>query len=123
MQMATLRRVDWVTLNFVASVWILIGGVVTVAFVNAAEFIPWDGGFAPFGGRILSALFGTVAVEALLWVFVYREAGHEARWAAGLMGGFLAIKTLIMPLYSWTLVPFYGYVSASQVLFAARGRR
>jgi hypothetical protein len=118
-----IRRVDWVALNFVVSVWALVGGVVVLLFVNSAEFIPFDDGLAPYGGRILAAMLGLVAVESLLWIHVYRNADREARWAAGLMGTYLAIKTAIAPLYGWLLVPFFGYASVSHLLFAARGRR
>jgi hypothetical protein len=121
--MEVIRRVDWVALNFAISVWVLIGGVMALVFVNHADFIPFSGGFAPYGGRIFGAAFGLVAVESLLWVLVYRNGDKEARWAAGLMGGLLAIKTAIAPLYGWGLVPFFGYVSLSHLLFAANGRR
>lgn len=123
MELSTLRRVDWITLNFVISVWVLIGGVVGIVVLNSAEFVPYFGGFAPFGGHIVGSALSLVGVEGVLWVFTYRNADKEARWAAGLMGGFLAIKTAIVPLYSMLLVPFIGYVSLSHLLFAAKGRR
>jgi len=116
------RRLDWVTLNFVVSVWAIIVASAFALVLVSGEIATWPNDLSPYEGRFVASFLGLLGVESLLWFFIYRDAGKEARWAAGLMGAYLGIAALIALLYNPWAPPILGYASISHLLFAAKGR-
>ena len=51
--------------------------------------------YRPYLGRVYGGAVALACVELLLWHFLYRHGGTEARWAAGLMGLWYAILILV----------------------------
>lgn len=86
--------------------------------------------YRPYSGRLYSGIIGLLAVELLLWYFLYRPGGIEARWAAGLMGVWFAILILIalaqasidVPINLWGVLPC-AYMLLSHTSYAFLGSR
>ncbi len=108
--------------------------LVLVAVVVLALLVMDHSAFAarygPYVGRVYGGAIALASVEVLLWHFLYRHGGTEARWAAGLMGAWFGILIVIqlarasidVPISVWNLV-VGGYMALSHVGYAFFGSR
>lgn len=86
--------------------------------------------YGPYIGRVYGGALALVGIEVLLWRFVYRHGGVEARWAAGLMGAWFGIMMLVqfarasidVPVNRWSLA-LLGYMLAAHGVYAVFGSR
>ena len=122
---------DYLWLNFVVSVWLLIlySAVFFVVHLSSAPELNQQ--FGPFAARVALWPLAVGAVELLLWFrpYRYREAG--CRIMSGFMGIVLILFALLVPLlvsdmyqgisFSSTKFVFYLYISVSHLVFATFG--
>jgi hypothetical protein len=86
--------------------------------------------YGPYAGRVYGGAIALASIEVLLWHFLYRHGGTEARWAAGLMGVWFGILILVQltrvsidgSINVWSFVVF-GYMTLSHAGYALFGSR
>lgn len=86
--------------------------------------------YGPFVGRVYGGTIALVSVELLLWHFLYKHGGIEARWAAGLMGAWFAILIFVqlarasidVPVNPWDMA-LCLYMLGAHVTYAFFGSR
>ena len=122
------RLERWIRWNCWLSMWAAIAvftvWATQVKFAGSARYP------TPLSGRILAGALGFVAVETLLWLFVVRKGGIEARWAAGLMSMYFVACLVIISAWAslgtateaW-IVGFFVYSAASHVAYGIFGSR
>jgi hypothetical protein len=122
------RRRVWVNFHVAVGLTVAAGAVLFVE--RAAEAAAIRDYYGPFTTRVILGTLIVAAVEAGLWFFVYRHGGGGAQLAAGLMGTFLLLRLVIVPLLLADLgIVEFGaaellagtYLAVSHLAFAASG--